>query len=522
MRFRALFSVSLGYLLCAASALASPQATAQTSTIPAALFRMSGTLLTPAGEPRTGQVVLIASVYSDATDPTPLWTEVQLVDLMTGGRYAINVGATLDGGVPKELFVSGSARWIGVAVQGEPEQQPRTMLASQAYAVKAVDADTLGGKTPLELFSSREFSSSVKSVFATPSGSLVTTNAVTSNFMPKFTDGAGTLGNSAMVDVSGNIGVGTTTPADLFDVKGLMRMTGTAGSPNYIRFDNTANAASGGKIWRFGNSGANGLGSFDIYNQTDNVLGLTITSNGNVGLGGILAPSDQVEVQGILKMTGTLGSPNYIRFDNTPNAVYGGKMWRFGNTGAVSTSSFDIYNQTDNLLVITALPSGNVGIGTTTPTAKLDVNGNINVSGNINAKYQDVAEWVETSAPLEDGTVVIVDPAEPNHVVASSKAYDTRVAGAVSRQPGLVLGERGDGKAMVAANGRVRIKVDASYGAVNIGDLLVTSSTPGYAMVSRPITVGGQTFHRAGTLLGKALEAMPNGKGEILVLLMLQ
>src|SRR5262249_8261297 len=120
------------------------------------------------------------------------------------------------------------------------------------------------------------------------------------------------------------------------------------------------------------------------------------------------------------------------------------------------------------------------------------------------------------------GTVVIVDPAEPNRVQAAHKAYDTRVAGAVSAQPGLILGQGGDSKAMVAQSGRVRVKADATYGAIKIGDLLVTSPTEGTVMRSKPMRVGGQLMHRPGTLVGKALEALPNGKGEILVLLTLQ
>ena len=69
---------------------------------------------------------------------------------------------------------------------------------------------------------------------------------------------------------------------------------------------------------------------------------------------------------------------------------------------------------------------------------------------------------METSSPLEAGTVVIVDPASPNRVKAAARAYDTRVAGAVSRQPGLILGERRDDRAMVSQSGRVRVKADAA------------------------------------------------------------
>jgi len=41
------------------------------------------------------------------------------------------------------------------------------------------------------------------------------------------------------------------------------------------------------------------------------------------------------------------------------------------------------------------------------------------------------------------------------------------------------------------------------------------------AMKSRPIDVGGRKFHQPGTILGKALEPLSEGVGEILVLLCL-
>ena len=75
---------------------------------------------------------------------------------------------------------------------------------------------------------------------------------------------------------------------------------------------------------------------------------------------------------------------------------------------------------------------------------------------------------------------------------------------------------------LVAQSGRVRIKVDASYGAIHAGDLLVTSATPGYGMRSEAISLNGIALHRPGTILGKALEPWADGRGAILVLLTLQ
>ncbi|MFL6245019.1 MAG: hypothetical protein ACJ74H_03270 [Thermoanaerobaculia bacterium] len=172
---------------------------------------------------------------------------------------------------------------------------------------------------------------------------------------------------------------------------------------------------------------------------------------------------------------------------------------------------------------------GAVGIGTTAPNPlyKLHVVGNANFDGtvtgtNIKAHYQDVAEWVPAAAPLAPATVVVLDPARPNHVSASSRSYDTSVAGVVSAQPGIVLGDEGPSKALIATTGRVLVRVDASRQSIAIGDLLVTSDKPGVAMKSIPIDLQGITLHRPGTVVGKALEPLADGEGEILVLLSLQ
>jgi len=172
--------------------------------------------------------------------------------------------------------------------------------------------------------------------------------------------------------------------------------------------------------------------------------------------------------------------------------------------------------------------SGNVGIGAAPAAAYLlTVGGDANFTGtvtgtNIKAQYQDVAEWVPMGEKVEDGMVVVVATNATNTVIPSAHSYDTRVAGVVSAHPGLILGQGSATKAQIATTGRVKVRVDATKHPIAIGDLLVTSDKPGMAMFSEPVELSGIKFHRPGTLIGKALEPLPNGEGEILVLLSLQ
>jgi hypothetical protein len=125
--------------------------------------RLDGRLTTSTGEPRAGPALMVVSLYADKLDSTPLWTEQQFITLDPAGRYTIFAGATQTDGLPKALFVSNSAHWLGVGVQGESEQ-PRVMLLSMPYALKAADADTLAGKTVTDFVLTERLSDSVKSV----------------------------------------------------------------------------------------------------------------------------------------------------------------------------------------------------------------------------------------------------------------------------------------------------------------------------------------------------------------------
>ena len=266
------------------------------------------------------------------------------------------------------------------------------------------------------------------------------------------------------------------------------------------RADGTSRLA--GSVFSQMTSHANGSFASDlVFNVTGAgeapLEGLRIKSSGYVGVG-TPSPGARLHVGG--------------QADN---------LFQVVSTGSAATDTVAHFSSAVGGIMMVR-GNGNVGIGTAAPTERLHVEGNINVTGNISAKFQDVAEWVPSLQKLSAGTVVVLDPGHANHVLASTSAYDTKVAGVVSAQPGVILGEAGEGKLMVATTGRVKVRVDARRGPIRVGDLLVTGGAEGVAMKSVPLDLGGTPIHRPGTIIGKALEPLDKGVGEILVLLSLQ
>ncbi|MDQ3024730.1 MAG: hypothetical protein M3R04_10200 [bacterium] len=326
-----------------------------------------------------------------------------------------------------------------------------------------------------------------------------------------FKGGRGVRIENGLRVVTGNVGIGTASPAHSLDVVGTINASGF--------LINGAPFGGGGSQWM--TSGTN------LFFNT-----------GNVGIGtGSTGPNEALSVYKAMggwqarlaNGSGAGGAEVYL----SHGGGYGMHIRGWNAADAVYTLELHNITAQTNVFYNSGRAAlglvGNVSIGTAAPSsAKLHVQGNGTVSGNwtvdgnIAAKYQDVAEWVPSRQLLSAATVVVLDPSHTNHVLASATPYDLRVAGVVSAQPGISLGERGEGKLLIATTGRVRIKVDATRAPIMIGDLLVTSGIEGFAMRSDPLDFHGVRLHRPGTIIGKALEPLAKGTGEILVLLSLQ
>jgi len=281
-------------------------------------------------------------------------------------------------------------------------------------------------------------------------------------------------------------------------------------------------------------SGHANLGGTSDIGATLNVAGWSSFS-GNVGIG-FTNPATPLSVLTSNGSTGLTIGIDGTYSNNRPRATLGVSGWQ---------GVFGLYNSADSQTVsINAggnsyFTGGNVGIGTTAPAYSLDVagvaraqQGVIYPDGNkqttawtgvlCGGDYAEAVDVKGSTKSYEPGDVLVIGAESGSDVVKSFEPYSTSVTGVYATKPG-VVGRRQtiDAKSTttevpMAMVGIVPTKVSAENGPIKRGDLLVSSSTPGYAMK------GTDHSKMLGAVLGKALGNLDSGTGTIEVVITLQ
>jgi len=339
---------------------------------------------------------------------------------------------------------AGDARWLEIGVRpGDPCEytilSPRQEVTPTPYAIYA---ETAGG---------------------TPGG---ISGSGTANYIAKFTS-ANTLGNSAIYESAGNVGIGTLTPGEKLHVVGNVKLADTSGNNAVvIKADGMGSA---GQISMYDTDGT----------ETVRLVAAEISTQG-AGL----ALKDGYGTTTIELDADFAGTGGYIALRKADGTQVITLDADYGGDGRIITQELQI-------------------------TGGSDLSEQFDIEGAKDA--------------VKPGMLVSIDPKRPGKLLISKAAYDNKVAGIISGaggiKPGMMMGQKGsvaDGVYPVALTGRVYCWADASTGAIQPGDLLTTSSVPGHAMKV------SEHSRALGAIIGKAMTSLEKGKGLVLVLVSLQ
>jgi hypothetical protein len=404
----------------------------------------------------------------------------------------------------------------------------------------------------------------------TQSTAAASSSPITSASLPAdvdYIDQAQTI--SGQKTFTSNVGIGIVAPVAPLDVNGILHVAGNA-SPStteqggYLGW-NSLNGGGVGETDLINSQGGGGGGfaflkanndgtrtTLDFIDGSGNLaIGNTYSTNPSITIGGHDSNNADIGSYSLLFgawrdieptwTSGIVATPVWTCCGGYPSAGYAGI--RSNSLGFYV--NYDPTNPAAYFPNVLIAASGNVGIGTSTPGAILEVNGNFKLTANSGASITfpdgtiqstayvgttcptggDYAETVNVAGnrnAYEPGDVMVIGLESDSDVGKSSEPYSTRVAGIYSTKPG-VVGRRQttDPKTStteipMAMVGIVPTKVSAENGAISRGDLLVTASIPGYAMK------GTDRMKMLGAVVGKAMGSLSSGTGVVEVLVTLQ
>ena len=319
MRLLSAMSLLIVVVVSASAISAQSSQSVSSASVPR-LINISGVFRPANGQPASAVETVTLSIYADSEGGAPLWQETQTIALDGQGRYALLLGATQADGVPAALFGTGEAKWLGTVFERAGEVEgPRVRITSVPYAIRSADADTLGGRPASAYLLAPGAGGTTDAPAAANEAGGVTADVVlpgTPNFLAKYVNGAD-VGNSGVFEAAdGAVGMGTTTPLDRL----------------HVRYDNNTGDFTGLAVQNM-NGGAFAYSGMLFYDHTNALT----------------------QFQGYNNATHEYRINNIARV--SPGGAFNGSI-NFMLGGA---SKFFV------------APNGNIGIGTTTPSALLEV-----------------------------------------------------------------------------------------------------------------------------------------------------
>ena len=321
MRLLSAMRVLPALILMFPSALFAQSSPGASSASVPRLINISGVFRPADGQPAGAVETVTVSIYADQEGGAPLWQETQTVALDGQGRYTLLLGASQPDGIPAAVFGTGDAQWRGTLFERAGEVEgPRVRITSVPYALRASDADTLGGR-PASAYCWHLPAGTAWQPSRRPPALTWKRQPRTScwpgtpNFLAKYVNGAD-VGNSAVYEANGMVGVGTTTPLDYV----------------HVRFNDPGGATTGLAVQNLGNTATSYSGTL-FYDQF-----------------------------------GALGQ--FQGFNNVTHEYRINNIARVSPGGAFNGSINFMTRQRVEFIVA---PNGNIGIGTTAPSALLEV-----------------------------------------------------------------------------------------------------------------------------------------------------
>jgi hypothetical protein len=316
------------------------------------LLNYQGRITNDSGTPLDGSHALTFRIYDDSTGGTTLWTETHDTVTVADGLFNVVLGSVVT--IESSIF-SSQPRWLGIQVDPGPELAPRTQIIAVAYAYRAEHADTAD--------------------FAHDGGG-----------------GGGWIDDGTSVRLatgSDRVGIGTSDPQEKLQVNGDIRLL----SSSDIAFgsDNNRLYSASSDMVITADDDLHLQPDDDIYIRKDGSSAWVHYDNSSEKLGiGITNPVEKLHVENVASE-----GLAFLQLESSHSPYWGecglrlvtpANRWHLrmddhSNNNLPIEGSLALRSHNSGKEVMTWTNAGDVGIGDTSPDAKLDVNGDLEVSG---------------------------------------------------------------------------------------------------------------------------------------------